>query len=66
MSDATGSDGILTEKWVANFRRRNLAADTWAAGYGAISHSLETQARIFTMTQRLRDCGVDGDGVPLF
>ena len=66
MSGATGPDGILMEKWVANFRRRNSAADAWAAGYGAISHSVETQARVFTMAQRLRDCGVDGDGVPLF
>ena len=66
MSGATGSDGILAEKWVANFRRGNSAADAWAAGYGAISHSVETQARVFTMAQRLGDCGVDGDGVPLF
>lgn len=57
---------IRTEEWVALYRKRNAAADRWAAGYGPISHTVETQARVFAMAEYLEARGVRGDGVPLF
>jgi len=57
---------IRVEEWVGLYRKKNQAADRWAAGYGVIKHSLETQARIFTMAEILSAKGVKGDGVPIF
>lgn len=59
-------DKIRTEEWVSLYRKRNRAADRWAVGYGQIEHSLETQARVFTMAELLSARRVPGDGVPLF
>lgn len=57
---------IRVDEWVGLYRKKNQAADRWAAGYGVIKHSLETQARIFTMAEILSAKGVKGDGVPIF
>ncbi|MGQ9572220.1 MAG: xylulose 5-phosphate 3-epimerase [Dehalococcoidia bacterium] len=60
------AEAVRREEWVILYRRRNPAADRWAAGYGAIEHSVETQARVFAMVELLAIRGVQGDGVPLF
>jgi len=57
---------ILMEEWVELYKSKNPAADRWAAGYGAIDHSIETQARVFAMADLLAASGLVGDGVPLF
>jgi phosphoketolase len=60
------AEAIRQENRVALYRRRNAEADRWATGYGAISHSLETQARVFAMAESLAARDARGDGVPLF
>lgn len=57
---------IRKEEWVSLYRKKNPSADRWAVGYGEIEHTVETQARIFTMAEFLAALGVQGDGVPLF
>src|SRR4030066_2014890 len=57
---------ILMEEWVELYKSKNPAADRWAAGYGAIDHSVESQARVFAMADLLAASGLVGDGVPLF
>ncbi len=54
------------DEWVQLFRNRDSSACSWAAGYGSIAHSTETQARIFTMAEMLSAKGITGEGVPLF
>jgi hypothetical protein len=51
---------------VALYRKHHTAANRWAAGYGPIQHTLETQDRVFAMAELLSARGVRGDGVPLF
>ena len=51
---------------VALYRKHHTAANRWAAGYGPIQHTLETQDRVFAMAELLSARGVQGDGVPLF
>lgn len=41
------------------YRQAQPEAERWAAGYGAIQHSLETQARVFAMAERLRIEGTE-------
>lgn len=66
MSDLESLERYRREEWVISYRRRHATADTWAAGYGPIDHSLETQARIFALADLLTDEGVNGDGQPFF
>ena len=66
MMASEDAEAIRREEWVALFRKRNPAADGWAAGYGPIQHGVETQARVFAMAELLSALGVRGDGVPLF
>ena len=66
MVDYDERDKIRTEEWVNLYRKSNPAADRWAAGYGPIEHTVETQARVFAMAELLAARGVWGDGVPLF
>jgi phosphoketolase len=54
------------EEEVARYRSQYPAADCWAAGYGLIQHSAETQARVFAMAEALSARKIAGDGVPLF
>lgn len=65
MSSNDASETIWREKWVVLYRKNNPEADRWADGYGVISHSIETQARIFAMAEVLKDRGILGYG-PLF
>ena len=60
------AEAIRRGEWAALYRERNPAADRWAAGYGPIQHSVETQARVFAMAELLSARGVRGDGLPLF
>ena len=45
--------------WVAAYRRKHPEADWWAAGFGAVEHSLETQERVFRMAEQLEARGID-------
>lgn len=62
----TAAEMVIMKEWVESYRKRNPDADRWASGYGTIAHTVETQARIFTMAERLAARGEKGDGVPLF
>ena len=66
MPQSEQTEAVRTAGWTALYRRRNPEADRWAAGYGKIHHTDETQARVFAMAELLAARGVQGDGVPLF
>ena len=66
MPQSENTKAILNEELVLLFRKSNPAADRWAAGYGPIQHTLETQARVFNLARSLEAREVPGDGVPLF
>jgi phosphoketolase len=66
MSRQENVEALRGQERVALYRRRNADADRWAAGYGAIEHSLETQDRVFAMAELLAGWETKGDGVPLF
>src|SRR3972149_2741749 len=48
---------------LADYRLRNPDAALWAAGYGPISHSLETQDRVFALADKFAERDAGG---PLF
>ncbi len=66
MLQSESADAIRTQEWVALYRKNNPAAERWAAGYEAIDHAVETQARVFAMAELLDAREARGDGVPLF
>jgi len=66
MAESKNVQEIRNREWVALYRKKNRPADRWAAGYGPIDHSVETQARVFAMAELLAARGVKGDGVALF
>ena len=66
MAQSDRVEAIRAEEQVALYCQRHPAAAQWAAGYGVISHSVETQARIYQMTELLAARGTNGDGVPPF
>ncbi|MFQ5796175.1 MAG: xylulose 5-phosphate 3-epimerase [Candidatus Bipolaricaulia bacterium] len=66
MSQSEKTRAIRMEEWVALYRKKNPEANRWAAGYGPIEHTVETQARIFNMAKMLATRGTKGDEVPLF
>ena len=66
MSSSRRTEAIRVEERVSLYRRKNPAADRWAAGYGPIQHEVETQDRVFGMAETLSRRGEKGDGVPLF
>jgi hypothetical protein len=45
--------------WVRQYRHDQAAADLWAKGLRQVSHSLQTQERVFRMTEQLARTGVD-------
>jgi phosphoketolase len=65
MTQHSSSESARLEQEVARYRREDPAAERWAAGYGRIQHSLETQARVFAMAQTMASQKTQGDGVPL-
>ena len=66
MNRSDNAEAVRTEQRVALYRQGNPEADRWAKGCGAITHCLETQARVFAMADSLAARGVSGDGMPLF
>src|SRR4029077_815150 len=46
-------------EWVRQYRHDQAAADLWAKGLRHVSHSVETQERVFRMTEQLARSGVD-------
>ena len=57
---------VRAEKFAAAYRAAHPEAAAWAAGYGPITHTAETQAHVYQMVEQLRIEGVRGDGVPPF
>ena len=57
MSQQNNIEAIRRQERVALYRMRNPAADRWAAGYGVIQHSVETQARVFAMAELMGNRG---------
>ena len=57
---------VLDAQFVAAYRRKHPEAVEWASGYGPITHTIETQARVFRMVEALEREDVRGDGVPPF
>ena len=51
-------DDVRTD-WVREYGRGQAAADQWAIGLGHVSHSIETQERVFRMAEQLQRRGVD-------
>ena len=45
--------------WVRQYRHGNAQADLWARGLRRVSHSIETQERVFRMAEQLARRGVD-------
>ena len=66
MPGSDKAEAIRREEWVTLYRRKSPAADRWAVGCGAISHTAETQARVFAMAELLAAREVRGDGAPFF
>jgi len=66
MSRRETIENIRIEEWGDHYRKKNPEADRWAKGYGPIQHSMETQARVFSMAEHLNVLGMRGDGVSLF
>lgn len=60
------AEAIRMEEWAALYRSKNPAAERWAAGYGVIRHTPETQNRVFAMADILEREGIKGDNVPVF
>jgi len=46
-------------EWVQQYRGDHAAADLWARGLRHVSHSVETQERVFRLAEQLERRGVD-------
>jgi hypothetical protein len=46
-------------EWVRQYRQDNAPADLWARGLRRVSHSVETQERVFRMAEQLARRGVE-------
>jgi hypothetical protein len=57
MPQSENTKAVRAEEMVWLFRQKDPAADRWAAGYGPIQHTIETQARIFDMAHTLEARG---------
>ena len=66
MSQTKIAQAIDMHERVTLYRQHHAAANRWAAGYGPIQHTLETQDRVFAMAEWLAARGVQGDGSPVF
>lgn len=66
MPQTESAQDVHMHERVALYRQQHPAANRWAAGYGPIQHSLETQDRVFAMVELLVAREVQGDGVPFF
>lgn len=52
-SPATSHLDELRGAWILAYRKYHPEADWWAAGFGAVEHSEETQERVFRMAEQL-------------
>src|SRR3990172_6731754 len=59
-------EAVRIDEEAALYRKNDPAFARWAAGYGPIHHSPETQVRIRAMGDLLAARGIRGDGVPVF
>src|SRR4030066_2134496 len=59
-------EAVRIDEEAALYRKSDPAFARWAAGYGPIHHSPETQVRIRAMGDLLAARGIRGDGVPVF
>ena len=66
MAQRENAGSASREKRVKQYCKKNPAAGRWAEGYGAIQHSVETQAHVFKMADSMATRGTHGDDVPLF
>src|SRR5437588_10080143 len=66
MSQTESTKAIRRHERVALYRQRHAAANRWAAGYGPIQHTLETQDRVFALAEWLAVQSIQGDGSPGF
>src|SRR5439155_22658297 len=66
MPQTESTKAIRRHERVALYRQRHAAADRWAAGYGPIQHTVETQDRVIAMAELRAARGVQGDGIPVF
>jgi hypothetical protein len=46
-------------EWVRQYRHDHPLADLWARGWRRVSHSVETQERVFRMAEQLARRGID-------
>ena len=53
MPQTESTKAIRRHERVALYRQRHAAANRWAAGYGPIQHTVETQDRVFAMAELL-------------
>jgi phosphoketolase len=66
MTQTTTATTIRQSDWVEQYRQKHPAAERWAVGYGQVSHSLETQARVFLLAEQMTVGGAaskDGTGL---
>lgn len=64
MTQTKSATALRQADWVDHYREKHPAAERWAVGYGQISHSTETQARIFLLAERITSGGsASDDGV---
>lgn len=66
MFNSNAIENIRKEEWADLYRKKNPEADRWAEGFGVIKHSVETQARVFSMAELLTSRSIHGDGVLFF
>jgi len=59
-------EAVRIDEEAALYRKSDPAFARWAAGYGPIHHSPETQVRVRAMGDLLAARGIRGDGVPVF
>ncbi len=66
MSETKNAAAVRAVERVERYKKPNRAAAEWAAGYGVIEHSLETQDRVFALARTLEEQDIRGDSVPFF
>ena len=64
MTQTKSATALRQADWVDHYRDKHTAAERWAVGYGQISHSTETQARVFLLAEQITTGGsASDDGV---
>lgn len=57
MTETKSATALRQANWVDSYREQHPAAERWAVGYGQISHSVETQSRVFMLAERIASGG---------